>query len=273
MGRGAEVLGRPAGGLAESGSGVEGPVGVAEELAGEEDEVGLAGGDDGVSLGRISDEADGGGGDVGFAADAGGEGDLEAWADGDFGVGDLAAGGDIDQINAMVAEEMGELDGVVDGPACPSEPSLWRRCGRGGAGGGPCGADGVDDLEEQAGAIFKAAAVGVRAVVGEGREELVEQVAVGGVDLDEIEAGGEGAEGGEAEGFNGGVDGGLVEGLGDGVGRGKSDGAGSDGLPTTFSGKSRRSVEKGGDMLALRPAWASWMPARAPWEWRNRAMR
>ena len=26
-------------------------------------------------------------------------------------------------------------------------------------------------------------------------------------------------------------------------------------------------------MLALRPAWASWMPARAPWEWTKAAMR
>ena len=127
MGRGAEVLGRPAGGLAEGGSGVEGPVGVAEELAGEEDEVGLAGGDDGVSLGRISDEADGGGGDVGFAADAGGEGDLEGGTDGDFGVGDHAARRDINEINAMVAEEMGELDGVVDGPTAALPPQRTQR--------------------------------------------------------------------------------------------------------------------------------------------------
>ena len=54
---------------------------------------------------------------------------------------------------------------------------------------GPLGADGVNDFERQPGAVFEAAAVVVGALVGERREKLVEQVAVGGVDLDEVEAG------------------------------------------------------------------------------------
>ena len=48
---GALVLDGPAGGVVEFVGGAEGPVGVAEELAGEEDDVGLAGADDLVGLG------------------------------------------------------------------------------------------------------------------------------------------------------------------------------------------------------------------------------
>ena len=194
----AEVLVGPTGGFAEGGGGVDGPVGVAEEFAGEKDEVGLAGGDDGVGLGGVSDQSDGGGGDVGLAADSFSELNLEAGGDGDFGVGDLAAGGAVDEIDAVVAEVMGELDGLVDGPA-------WRGLvGPVGGGdadeegevGGPLGADGVNDFKEEADAVFKAAAVVVGSVVGEGGEEFVEQVAVGGVDFNEVKTGGEGSTGG-----------------------------------------------------------------------------
>ena len=217
LGRGAEILGRPGGGFFECSGGVKRPVGVAEEFACEEDKIGLAVGHNGVGLDGIGDHADGGGGEFGFAADAGGKGDLKAGANGDFGVGDLTAGGDIDEIDAAIAEEMGELDGVVDGPA------IFRPVGGGDADEkgqmlGPDGADGVDDFEKQADAILETAAVGIGAVVGEGREELVEQVAVGGVDLDEVKAGGKGAAGGKAKGLNGGVDTGVIEGLGNGIG-------------------------------------------------------
>lgn len=71
---------------------MNGPVGVAEEFAGEENEVGLAAGDDGVGLGGVGDETDCGSGDICFAADAFGELRLEAGAYGDFCVGDEASG-------------------------------------------------------------------------------------------------------------------------------------------------------------------------------------
>ena len=76
----------------------------------------------------------------------------------------------------------------------------------------------------------------VSALIGEGGEELVEQVAVGGVDFDEVEAGFEGAVRGLAKGFDDGVDAGLIESRGDGVGGGKCEGAGRDGLPAAFRG-------------------------------------
>jgi hypothetical protein len=67
-----------------------------EELAAEEDQIGIAVLDDCVGLRGTGDEAYGGGGNGGFAADSGGRLDLEAGADWNLGVGDEAAGGDID---------------------------------------------------------------------------------------------------------------------------------------------------------------------------------
>ena len=83
---------------------------------------------------------------------------------------------------------------------------------------GPFGADGVDDLDEQAGAVEEAAAVFVGALVGERRKELMEEIAVGGVDLNQVEACLQSSARGQAKGVDGGVDAGLIERLGHGVG-------------------------------------------------------
>ena len=53
----AGVLDGPGDLLVERFGGVERPVGIAKELAGEEDEVGLAGADDLVGLGGLGDHA------------------------------------------------------------------------------------------------------------------------------------------------------------------------------------------------------------------------
>ena len=58
------------------------------------------------------------GGDVGFAADGLGVVDLVAGADGDLLGGVVAAGGDIDEIDARLLEEFGEGDGLGEIPAC-----------------------------------------------------------------------------------------------------------------------------------------------------------
>jgi hypothetical protein len=112
---GALVLDGPAGGLVECVGGAEWPVGIAEEFAGEEDDVGLAGADDLVGLGGLCDEADSAGAEAGFAADAIGEGDLVAGAEGDLLAEIVAAGGDVEEVDAFGFDETGELDGVVDG--------------------------------------------------------------------------------------------------------------------------------------------------------------
>ena len=87
----------------------------------------------------------------------------------------------------MFAEEASKFNGVVDGPAA-FNPIGSGDADEEGQVGGPCGANGVDDLEQQAGAVFKTAAVGIGALVGKRRQELMNQVAVGGVNLDEVKA-------------------------------------------------------------------------------------
>ena len=62
----------------------------------------------------------------------------------------------------------------------------------------------------------------------------MEQVAVGGVDLDEVEAGGKSAACGLGEGADDGVDAGAIERLGHGVVGCEGDGARGDGLPAAF---------------------------------------
>ena len=54
---------------------------------------------------------------------------------------------------------------------------------------------GLRDLEQQSRAVLDRAAMGVGAPVGAGLDELIEQIAVGGVDLDAIEIGGLGVTG------------------------------------------------------------------------------
>ena len=83
---------------------MERPVGIAEHLSGKEDEIGLAGGNDAVGLNGIGNEADGGRGNVGFAPDSGGKLNLKTGTDGNLRVGDLAAGRNIDQVDATIAE-------------------------------------------------------------------------------------------------------------------------------------------------------------------------
>jgi len=166
--------------------------------------------------------------------------DLVAGADGDLLRGVVGSGGDVDEVDAGLLHELCEGYGLGEIPACAE--------GFGGPVGGgdadqdgevlrPRRADGVDDFEGEADAVFEAAAVLVGAVVGEGREELVEEIAVGGVDFDEVEAGGEGAVGGGGEVGDDLVHAGAVEGGGRGVGVVEGDGGGSDGLPAAFGGR------------------------------------
>ena len=53
----------------------------------------------------------------------------------------------------------------------------------------PIAADGREDFEQQARPVFLAAAIGIAALVGRRTQELVDQVAVAGMDLDAVETG------------------------------------------------------------------------------------
>ena len=223
----------------EDRGGVKGPVRVAEELTSEQDEVGLTGANDLIRLGWFGDHSDGSGGDLGLAVDGLGVVDLVAGADWDLLGGVVATGGDVYEIDICLLEEFGEGDGLGEVPACAE--GLGSPVGGGDADEkrqvlGPGGADGFDDFEGEASAVFEAAAVFVGAVVGERREELVQEVAVGGVYLDEVEAGGEGAMGCCDEVGDDLVHAGAIECGGEGVGLVEADGGGGDGLPAAFGG-------------------------------------
>ena len=223
---------------------MERPIGIAERFAAEKDEISLALSNNGIGLDGVSDEADGGSGNGGLATDSGGKLDLVSGSGGNLGVGNLAAGGDIDQIGAMLAEELRELDGFVDGPAAGNP-----------IGGGdadkerqmswPLGANGVHHLQGETSAILKAAAVGVSALIGERRKKLMEQVAVRRVNFNDVEAGFERAAGGRGEGVDDGVDAGLIERLRQGVAVREGQWAGRDGLPCALGGGERASSSGG----------------------------
>jgi hypothetical protein len=92
---------------------VQGPVGIAQHFAGEKDHVGVAGGDDLIGLCGFCDHADGGRGNSSFSPDAGGERHLETGADGNAGVRNLAARGDVDEVNAMSGQQARQFYGFV----------------------------------------------------------------------------------------------------------------------------------------------------------------
>ncbi len=74
------VLGRPGEVHAELPGRLQGPVGVAQQLAGQKDRVGEIRGDDLLGLDRLGDETDGAGSQACPAADGGGEGGLKPGA-------------------------------------------------------------------------------------------------------------------------------------------------------------------------------------------------
>jgi hypothetical protein len=121
------------------------------------------------------------------------------------GVGDLlvgvdAAGAHVDQVGAGVGEERRHPGGVVDVPRRP----IGEPVGRGdphehGLVVGPHLPDGLGDLAGEPDPVLEGAAVVVLAVVRRGREDLVEEVAVGGVDRRDLEAHLAGARSGQPE--------------------------------------------------------------------------
>ena len=75
----------------------------------------------------------------------------------------------------------------------------------------------LGDAEDQPHAILEAAAIFVGSLIAERRKKLVEQIAVGGVDFDELEASLNGPPCSRFEGTDDGVDAGHVEGRRDGA--------------------------------------------------------
>jgi hypothetical protein len=132
-------------------------------------------------------------------------------------------------------EPVGQARGVPDRPGLAALETVRR--GDADEDRLPVGPDLPDrsgDLTDQAAPALEVAAVVVLAAIGDRREELVEQVAVGAVDLRDLEAGLPGPAGRRPEGVDDRLDARLVE--------------------------------------AFRPAWASWIAGTDPWSLMNPAM-
>ena len=141
----------------ENDGSVKRPVGVAEQLACKQYEIGLTGTNDLVRLGWFGDHSDCGGEDLCLAADGVGVMDLVAGAYRYLLGGMVAAGGDIDEIDVRLLEEFGEGDSLREIPACTEGfrcPIGRRDADEEGKMLGPRGADGLDHFEREANAVF-----------------------------------------------------------------------------------------------------------------------
>ena len=147
----------------------------------------MTSGQDVLALERFADESDGRSRQVRSLTHACGQVRLIAGPDGNRRH-DIAAGGDVDEVDSVLLEPSGDLDGVVE---CDSAFGPVRR-GQAHEHGDlftHLGAGGVDDLEQQTSPVLKGSAVGVGAGVAQRRQELVDEIPVRGVDLDEVEPG------------------------------------------------------------------------------------
>ena len=171
---------------------MEGPVRIAQQFPGQQDEIGLTVTNELVGLGWVGNKANGASIDVGLVADSFGEGDLKAGADRDLGVQDHASGGNVDQIDSAVLEGFRQFDRLVRVP-----PAFSPIGGRNSNEQRflPDGADRVHYFDEEAYPVPERTAVAIRAPVGQRREEFVQQVAVGSMDLDDAKTGLSGATG------------------------------------------------------------------------------
>ena len=165
------------------------PVGIAQQLAGQQDQVGLAGAQHVFGLHRFGDQPHGASGDARFAADALGELGLVAGADGNFRVRRGAAGGHIDQVHAQRLEPAGQLHRLVRVPAIV-HPVGGRQAHQQRQFRGPDPTHRLAHLQQQADAILEGAAIVILTAIGEWREELVQQVAVRSMHFGDLEAGG-----------------------------------------------------------------------------------
>ena len=114
---GAEVLDWPAYGEAQIAGYGEGPVRLAEEFAGEDDNIGFVAIQDGIGLTGAGDHAYRAGENSGALANLVGEGNLVARANGNLRSRNHAAGGAINQVHTERAEKLSKRDGLLEIPA------------------------------------------------------------------------------------------------------------------------------------------------------------
>ena len=133
---------------------------------------------------------------MGFDTNGLGEGYLIIGADWDRGVGrrNQAPGGTVNHIDAFGFQPRCQQDRVFEGPSAfrpiratePDEQRLlvW-----------PHFADSPDRFQEEANAVFEGTAIVVGAMVGQGREEFVDQIAMSAMEFNDVESSSQGTLG------------------------------------------------------------------------------
>ncbi len=164
-----------------------GPVRIEQHGAGQGDHVGLAGPDDGFGLPGFRDLSDGDHRHGDEGSDFLRQRDLVAGAGRYLGVHAGTTRGYVQEIATLGLQRLRQLDGVRTGPAA------FDPIGRGDPHAdrpvvGEGRPDSGEHLQRKPHAVFQRSAVGVRPPVADRRQELVQQVAVRGMDLDQIEA-------------------------------------------------------------------------------------
>src|SRR6185437_11096806 len=172
---------------AELGRGVPAPARVVKHAAGECDHIGLAGSDDLFGVARFRDQADRHGGHPGRLLDRLRKRQLIAGRQRNFLLRRYAAGRNVDPVDPTLLQFPGELDGLLDIPAALDpigrrdlDPNRLLR--------GKYSADGVEYFERVTHPVLQGAAILVVTPVRDRRQELMQQVAVCGMQLDGVDA-------------------------------------------------------------------------------------
>ena len=166
---------------------MKGPVGVSKHFPGDNDDIRLTRRHDLLRLHGLRDQADGACRDSDAGADLRRKGDLVTGTGGDAGIGNQSAARAVDQVDADSLEAKRKLDGLrqVPPPLDPvraGESRKERQVRRPGL------ADGPGHLQREPHPAFQASPVRVRPSIGQRGEELVQQIAVGHVDLHDLES-------------------------------------------------------------------------------------
>ena len=160
---------------------------VAHHLAAEEDGVGSPRLQDLLRLARGGDQPDSACLHSAVHPHIFGESHLVAGADGDRGTADVAAGGDVEEVGSRRPGPRRDGRRLLLVPAAlgvvgSGEPHQHGNLGADG------GAHLAHDAQQKPRAVFERTAVLVVAQIAQGRQELVEQVAVRCVQLEQVEA-------------------------------------------------------------------------------------
>ena len=173
--------------------GLLGPVGVRQQGPAHADEIRLAAGEDLLGIIRLGDGAGGEHRDADFLLDGLGRPDVVAARElhGRDLVDHLVvvAAADVNGRAAQLLQALGIIDGILDGHAA----RLVIRAAQAHDDGEVLAhvlLAALENLLQEAEAVLPAAAVPVAPLVGEGREEVGDEVAVRAVDLHHLEAGG-----------------------------------------------------------------------------------